>query len=212
MKSLKSNPKFLILIIAMTLFQNCQSQTKKNPKYLGSKYGSFDLGEVTFNEKIDTLFSKVKNEYYKNQIKENGQLVGSQVFYDIEANKATNIFFIDENYKATKPIFIVDKNNIFFMISSSFKTDFPPVKIFERINNKFKKYNVKLKSTDKTNQIYQWETPEKIIVFKYLEKGASYYLSYLTILDKQYSIKNLDFPFNKFSNSAPLCLDNSCKK
>lgn len=189
----------------MTLFQNCQSQTKENPKFLGSENGIFDFDKVTFKENIDTLFSKVKNEYYKNQIKDNGQLIGSQVFYDIESNKATNIFFIDENYKATKPIFIVDKNNVFFMISSSFKTDFPPVKIFERINNKFKKYNVKLKSTDKPIKFINGKRQKKLLYSNILKKVEKPQLSLESNDTFHYQQRHVECSINHLSlNLLPI--------
>ena len=45
---------FLNLIV---LSANCYGQG--NPKYIGSKYGSFDLDKITFQESPDTLFSKI---------------------------------------------------------------------------------------------------------------------------------------------------------
>lgn len=61
MKNPKQNRSYIsILILLMTLFQNCQSQTKENPKFLGSENGIFDLDKATFNENIETLFFKIQ--------------------------------------------------------------------------------------------------------------------------------------------------------
>ncbi|QYS86906.1 hypothetical protein JJC03_02555 [Flavobacterium oreochromis] len=45
------------LIFSILFLSNCQSQ--QNKKYIGLKYGSFDIDKLTFTENIDTLFSKI---------------------------------------------------------------------------------------------------------------------------------------------------------
>lgn len=51
--------KILITILSIiTLsFSNCKQPD--NPKYLGKEYGKFDLSKLTFDENMDTIFSKI---------------------------------------------------------------------------------------------------------------------------------------------------------
>jgi hypothetical protein len=44
------------------MFASCNAQ--ENPRYIGTKYGVFDLDKITFSEQLDTLFSKTE-KYYK---------------------------------------------------------------------------------------------------------------------------------------------------
>lgn len=53
--------KLLFFLNFTLLFIGCNGQ--ENPHYIGKKFGIFDLDKVTFEENVDSLFSKVnKND------------------------------------------------------------------------------------------------------------------------------------------------------
>lgn len=48
--------RLLIFLNFTLLFIGCNGQ--ENPKYIGKKFGTFDLDKITFEENLDTLFSR----------------------------------------------------------------------------------------------------------------------------------------------------------
>lgn len=48
--------QILLLANLMLFFSGCSGQD--NPKYIGKKFGTFKLDKITFDENLDTLFSK----------------------------------------------------------------------------------------------------------------------------------------------------------
>lgn len=119
----------------MTLFQNCQSQTKQNPKYLGSENGIFDLDKATFNENIEILFSKIqyisldrtadksKAWVYRNKIDDRNVKRNLISFFDVENNRINVIAdnkkviqaftsFVETNKNPESIISKLDKNMV----------------------------------------------------------------------------------------------------
>ncbi|RZL34328.1 MAG: hypothetical protein EOO96_10165 [Pedobacter sp.] len=61
--------QYFLLAHLMLIFSSCTGQN--NPKYIGKKFGVFNLDKISFDENLDTLFSKSdffviadKNSYY----------------------------------------------------------------------------------------------------------------------------------------------------
>jgi len=197
--------------------QSCQSQGKPNPKYLGAKFGDFDLDKVTFKENVDSLFSKSKdyfiraekNSAFSTKVKREPlkDTVGFQYFLDIETNKSLKVFFFDKRFNDSKCQFITDKNKnlmgVYFSLSVTNEID-----IISQIDKKYGKYKVTL-TTKNDFSNYQWDTPDKYIgvaVAKYKDG----FLYYLLIADK--SIGGNKFPINRFSSPIKICLDATCKE
>ncbi|WP_027388271.1 hypothetical protein [Chryseobacterium gregarium] len=207
MKNLKRNSSlFFILMISMTLFQNCQSQTKENPKYLGSEHGIFDLDRATFNENVETLFSKVQHValdrtegkskawIYRNKIDDSGIKPDLIRFFDIENNRINVI----TNHKKAIQAF-----------TSFIETDKNPESLISKINTKYASYKVNLKP-DKNldfshSKLYQWNLPDKIYAITISKLKEGYTLSIV--------VARAGIDKNTLSvDGSPVCLDNSCKE
>ncbi len=147
----------------MTLFQNCQSQTKENPKYLGFENVVFDLDKVTFNENVEILFSKInhvsldrtadksKAWVYRNKIDDNTVKPKLVSFFDIENNKINVIANGKKEIQAFTSFIETNKN---------------PESLISKLDKKYGAYKVKLKPNKKldftNSKLYQWNLPEKI--------------------------------------------------
>lgn len=53
--------RILMFAILLFMFVSCKGQ--ESPKYIGAKYGVFDLDKITFSEQLDTLFSGTEKYY-----------------------------------------------------------------------------------------------------------------------------------------------------
>jgi len=207
MKNPKKNRSHIfILIILMNLFQNCQSQTKENPKYLGAENGVFDLDKATFNENVETLFSKVQHVsldrtadkskawVYRNKIDEGNVKTNLISFFDIENNRI-NV--------------IVNNKKVIQAFTSFVETNKSPESIISKLDKKYGSYKVKLKPDKKldfsNSKLYQWNLPDKIyaVTISKLKDGYT-----LNIVIARASIDK-----NTLSvDGSPICLDNSCKE
>ena len=155
----KNRPHFFTLIILMALFQNCQSQTKENPKYLGSENGIFDLDRATFNENVETLFSKVlhvsldrtadksKAWVYRNRIGESNVKSNLISFFDIESN-TINV--------------ITNSKKVIQAFTSFIETNRNPESLISKLDKKYIAYKVKLKPDKKLDAaLMVWYKPLK---------------------------------------------------
>ena len=203
---LRNRPHFFILIILMALFQNCQSQTKENPKYLGSENGIFDLDRATFNENVETLFSKVQHVsldrtadkskawVYRNRIGESNVKSNLISFFDIESNRI-NV--------------ITNSKKVIQAFTSFIETNRNPESLISKLDKKYIAYKVKLKPDKKldfsNSKLYQWNLPDKIYAVTISKLKGGYTLSIVVAragIDK--NILSVD--------GSPICLDNSCKE
>jgi hypothetical protein len=207
MKNPKQNRSYIsILILLMTLFQNCQSQTKENPKFLGSENGIFDLDKATFNENIETLFSKIqyisldrtadksKAWVYRNKIDDRNLKPNLISFFDVENNRI-NV--------------IADNRKVIQAFTSFVETNKNPESIISKLDKKYGAYKVKLKPDKKldfsNSKLYQWNLPDKIYAVTISKLKDEYTLSIV--------VAKAGIDKNTLSvDGSPICLDNSCKE
>jgi hypothetical protein len=207
MKNPKQNRSYIsILIILMTLFQNCQSQTKQNPKYLGSENGIFDLDKATFNENIETLFSKIqyisldrtadksKAWVYRNKIDNRNVKRNLISFFDVENNRI-NV--------------IADHRKVIQAFTSFVEINKNPESIISKLDKKYGAYKVKLKPDKKldfsNSKLYQWNLPDKIYAVTISKLKDEYTLSIV--------VARAGIDKNTLSvDGSPICLDTSCKE
>lgn len=207
MKNPKQNRSYIsILILLMTLFQNCQSQTKENPKFLGSENGIFDLDKATFNENIETLFSKIqyvsldrtadksKAWVYRNKIDDRNLKSNLISFFDVENNRI-NV--------------IADNRKVIQAFTSFVETNKNPESIISKLDKKYGAYKVKLKPDKKldfsNSKLYQWNLPDKIYAVTISKLKDEYTLSIV--------VARAGIDKNTISvDDSPICLDTSCKE
>ncbi|MBF6654793.1 hypothetical protein HUE46_01190 [Flavobacterium columnare] len=94
------------LIFFLFLLSNCQSQ--QNEKYIGLKYGIFDIDKVTFTENIDTLFSKIPHVEILKEI--NGRKMRVFRVKSIAQDKKLFKYFNIE--EGNTEFYLDDKNNL----------------------------------------------------------------------------------------------------
>ncbi|KLT67165.1 hypothetical protein [Pedobacter sp. BMA] len=201
----------LITFIALFCLSGCDAQIKKNPKYLGSKFGNFNLDAVTFAENLDTLFSKSTGSFKRSEKGNSsaGGIVGYQYFLNSKNNQGLKVYFIDEQFNDVKSQFILDQTGKFAAVKLS-QVSAKPIDILSKINQKYGKYEVKLKIKNALHN-YQWDTPKKYISLAYSDKmEGEGYLYYLLITEKKRADSKFDI--SHFSNPIQLCLDKSCKE
>lgn len=207
MKNPKQNRSYIsILIILMTLFQNCQSQTKENPKFLGSENGIFDLDKATFNENIEILFSKIqyisldrtadksKAWVYRNKIDNRNVKRNLISFFDVENNRI-NV--------------IADNKKVIQAFTSFVEINKNPESIISKLDKKYGAYKVKLKPDKKldfsNSKLYQWNLPDKIYAVTISKLKDEYTLSIV--------VARAGIDKNTLSvDGSPICLDTSCKE
>ena len=207
MKSRKNNRSyFFLLIILMTLFQNCQSQTKENPKYMGAENGIFDLDKATFNENVETLFSKVQHVsldrtadkskawIYRNKMDDGNAQTNLISFFDIE-NSRINV--------------ITNNKKVIQAFTTFIETDKNPESLISKLDKKYGAYKVKLKPNKKldfsNSKLYQWNLPDKIYAVAISKLKGGYTLSIV--------VARADIDKNTLSvDGSPICLDNNCKE
>ncbi len=143
--------KFTTLLFCFNLillFSNCNGQ--KNPKYLGKEYGSFDLDRITFDENLDSLFSKVdkadliliegKDSYYDTIQKKEINTNVTEYVYRMRRTKADGVYvFKDFKIKDAVVSFYTDKDKIFRR--ADFST-YMTTKEYNDLLNKTKDYKV----------------------------------------------------------------------
>ena len=202
----KNRSNFFILIILMTLFQNRQSQTKENPKYLGSENGIFDLDKATFNENVETLFSKIQHVsldrtadksnawVYRNKIGDGNVKPNLISFFDIENNRI-NV--------------IANNKKVIQAFTSFIETNKNPESLISKLDKKYSAYKVKLKPDKKldfsNSKLYQWNLPDKIYAVTISKLTGGYTLSIV--------VARAGIDKNTLSvDGSPICLDNSCKE
>lgn len=52
---------YLLVLLTLLCTFSCTTSNKKNPAFIAKEYGDFDLDKITFTERMDTLFSKVRH-------------------------------------------------------------------------------------------------------------------------------------------------------
>ncbi len=118
--------KLFHILFITTFFTSCNSQIA-NPKSLGKRI--LDLDKITFDENIDTLFSKVKHRklpitdgYYDKEKKKT--VTTDTLAFDIRISKKTPnqplFYFLDKNFTEDYLVSIyTDKKNNFRAFSFS---------------------------------------------------------------------------------------------
>ncbi|QNK63237.1 hypothetical protein H7F33_01570 [Pedobacter sp. PAMC26386] len=220
---MRNNCFVLLAVISLLFVQNCEGQVKENPKYLGVKFGDFDLDKITFKEDINTLFSKVKyiklprKDTYYDEVKKQEVIRDTLAFeYKIDPddpNRETT-YFLDRALRGDLVFFFVDKSNRLKAFSFFISGTEDLSKKVEQIDNKYKQYRVNLGSEKEkafVGKTYQWETPDKIISVTVSSKSEDgQYTFGLAVVAKDTDFKR--FPINRFIFSTTFYLDNSCKK
>lgn len=219
---MKSNFYILLAVINLLMIQGCHSQNSINPKYLG---GDFDLDKVTFKEDVNVLFSKVqyiklprKDTYFDNVKKQD--IVKDTLAFEYKVDEAdrakVNTYFLDRSLKYDMVFFFTDKNNHFKAFSFFMSQDHDFTQQIAQIDEKYKKYKVKLKPNKVVSffqgKAYQWETPDRIISVTISTKPTSRgeYTCGLTVADKNTDFKK--FPINRFIFGNKVCVDGTCKE
>jgi hypothetical protein len=202
----KNRPYIFILIILMTLFQNCQSQTKENPKYLGAESGIFDLDKATFNENVETLFSKIQHVSLDRTADKSKAWVYRNKIGDGNVKPNLISFFDVENYRINV---IANNKKVIQAFTSFIETDKNPESLISKLDKKYSAYKVKLKPDKKldfsNSKLYQWNLPDKIYAVTMSKLKDGYTLSIV--------VARAGIDKNTLSvDSSPICLDNSCKE
>jgi hypothetical protein len=108
------NKIFSVLFLVSLL--NCQGQ--QNEKYIGLKYGNFDIDKATFTENIDTLFSKIPHVEIPEEI--NGRKMRVfRVKSTVQDKKLFKYFNLQED----KTEFYLDDKNNLVKIDGMLRTD-----------------------------------------------------------------------------------------
>ncbi len=202
----KNRPYIFILIILMILFQNCQSQTKENPKYLGAESGIFDLDKATFNENVETLFSKIQHVSLDRTADKSKAWVYRNKIGDGNVKPNLISFFDVENYRINV---IANNKKVIQAFTSFIETDKNPESLISKLDKKYSAYKVKLKPDKKldfsNSKLYQWNLPDKIYAVTMSKLKDGYTLSIV--------VARAGIDKNTLSvDSSPICLDNSCKE
>jgi hypothetical protein len=197
-----------VFLITLSLLSAiiCKPQQKQNPKYLGSGHDIFDLDNTSFNENVDTLFSKVqyvsldrtadksKAWVYRNKFDDSNVKPNLISFFDIQNNKINVI----ANHKKVIQAF-----------TSFMETNKNPEFLISKLDEKYGAYKVKLKLDKKLNfsnsKLYQWNLPDKIYAVTVSKLKDGYAMSIV--------VARAGVDKNTLSvDGSPICLDNSCKE
>ncbi|MBP2616009.1 hypothetical protein [Chryseobacterium jejuense] len=207
MNNKKYNIKFFLLLALFVVFQNCQSQLKENPKYLGSKEGSIDLDKVTFKENIDTLFSKVPHvELDRTNEKSKAWLYRNKIEDKNAKVSIVNLMELSNN----RVDVIADKDKKIQAFTSFIETNRDPGNLINDLDKKYGKYRVKLKPNKRlefsNSKLYQWNFPDKI-----------YAITISKLQEKEYTVNIAVVKSNIDKNTmsidlSPICLDKDCKE
>lgn len=207
MKNPKKNKShFFIIIILMTLFQNCQSQTKENPKYFGSENVIFDLDKASFNENVEKLFSKVQHVSLDRTADKSKAWVYRNKIGDGNVNPNLIRFFDIENNRINV---ITNNKKVIQAFTSFIETNKNPESLISKLDKKYGAYKVKLKPDKKldfsNSKLYQWNLPDKIYAVTISKLKDGYTLSVV--------VARAGIDKNTLSvDGSPICLDNSCKE
>ncbi|MBS9767554.1 MAG: hypothetical protein KGV44_08445 [Flavobacteriaceae bacterium] len=210
-----------IFISAIMLFAliGC-GQQKQYSKYLENGE-PFDLDNLTFTEKIDTLFSKstthlrvpVTDSYFDYEKKKEviRETLGYRHKIPVPRTEDTKLYFLDKRFFDMGAEFYTDKNNIFFAFVMHEVLGVNPDILLKEIQKKYGNYEVKVKFERSKWNDYQWETEDKIIGFHSIENSNSLpeekYQYIVVVLKKTHK----DIRLKYFSPFAWLCLTNDCK-
>lgn len=190
----------------MTLFQNCQSQTKENPKYFGSENGIFDLDKASFNENVEKLFSKVQHVSLDRTADKSKAWVYRNKIGDGNVNPNLIRFFDIENNRINV---ITNNKKVIQAFTSFIETNKNPESLISKLDKKYGAYKVKLKPDKKldfsNSKLYQWNLPDKIYAVTISKLKDGYTLSVV--------VARAGIDKNTLSvDGSPICLDNSCKE
>ena len=196
---------FLILLLITVSFSNCNAQIEDNPKYLGNELGSFDLDKVTFEENIDTLFSKIDHV----NLDRTNTINKVWVYRNkLDAKKKDDFisFFSIQNFKINV---IANEKKQVEAFTTFAETKSNPDVIISEIDKKYGKYRTKLKLDKKlefsNSKLYQWNLPDRIYAVTISDLNNIYTLS--IVVAKSSITKN-----TMNIDLSPICLDESCKQ
>lgn len=198
--------KIFLITLSLLSAITCKPQQKQNPKYLGSGHDIFDLDNTSFNENVDTLFSKIqyvsldrtadksKAWVYRNKFDDSNVKPNLISFFDIENNRINVI----ANHKKVIQAF-----------TSFMETNKNPEFLISKLDEKYGAYKVKLKPDKKLNfsnsKLYQWNLPDKIYAVTVSKLKDGYTMSIV--------VARAGVDKNTLSvDGSPICLDNSCKE
>ena len=210
----------IFIVIITVLFISCTAQ-ETNPKYIGNEI--LDLDKITFNESIDTLFSKVLHRklpitdgYY--DVINKKTVITDTLAFDVRISKKTPnqplFYFLDKKFTEDYLVdFYTDSENNFKAISFSSLRKESYNDVLNMMRNKYKKHEVYIKKQKKleiaNTKAYQWETENKIIVMYLTDKDSEGdYICGISVLKKE---KNM-FNINQVIPGLVFCLDKSCKE
>lgn len=190
----------------MTFFQNCQCQTKENPKYLGADNGVFDLDKATFKENTEILFSKVEHVTLDRTGEKSKAWIYRNKLDDGNAKQNLISFFGIENNRINV---IANSSKVIQAFTSFIETNKNPESLILKLDKKYGAYKVKLKPDKKldfsNSKLYQWNLPDKIYAITISKLKDGYTISIV--------VARANIDKNTLSvDKSPICLDNNCKE
>ncbi|MDO6811225.1 hypothetical protein Q4603_21590 [Zobellia galactanivorans] len=213
--------KTSLILVPFILFL-CSCHTQNNPKYIGLEYGTLNLDNISFNENIDTLFSKIPYIRFtktSNDLFRASNIDNDTLAFEYRVKKENQskqlYYFLHEDLSDEMISFYSDKYKNLKAISFLISTKKKPIEIVDKIRKKYSDKEISL-VPDKTLEMFntkrlQWETDEKKFAINYSDTPVDgEFIIGLTIVKADIDPK--EFPINNMVYESEICFDAKCKK